>query len=247
MTEHTAAPRPDAPNAATRRRVLGAALWAPPAVTLAAAAPAFASSQTYDLRVQTFQFNEASNWSNATTDGLYGVGYVSWRVRVCNDGPLQAPAGTGLDVGLGMGPYFDGVGLVSGGGLNVNHLGVSQRYEEATMYNDDSYFRSFWKFTINSAIPVGCFDLKFTARLRRQPIDSRNRVQDLSNRSFESKNYNINTIARLTPPNSGDRIGSNNNDTTDNTRGIRVHINTNASTSQVTGTYTALPQSAPTS
>ena len=72
-------------------------------------------------------------------------------------------------------------------------------------------------------------------------------MQDTSNRNFDSKNYNINTIARLTPPDSVDRIGSNNNDTTDNTRGIRVHINSNSGTGAVAGSYSELPQTKPTS
>lgn len=232
------------PAGPSRRAVITRAAWTVPAVAVASAAPAYANSQSYDLRVQTFQFNESLNWThtNGNTSALYGLGYVTWDVRVCNDGALVAPAGSVLAAGMGMGPYFDDMSLVSNGGLAVTYLGASERYEVPTNYDDDAYFRSYWKFTLGQ-VPVGCFTLTFKARLRRQPFGTYGRVQDLSAPSLESKSYNINTLATLTPPDNVDRLSSNNSDTTDFTKAIRVHVNSNSSSNQLAGTYTPLPSS----
>lgn len=232
------------PAGPSRRAVITRAAWTVPAIAVASAAPAYANSQSYDLRVQTFQFKESLNWTpeNGGTSALYGLGYVTWDVRVCNDGALVAPAGTVLAAGMGMGPYFDDMSLVSGGGLAVNYLGASARYEVPTNYEDDAYFRSYWRFQLGQ-VPVGCFTLTFKARLRRQPFGTYARVQDVSMPNLESKTYYINTLAALTPPDNVDRNSSNNSDGTDNTKAIRVHVNANASSAQQPGTYTALPQS----
>src|SRR4051794_31345373 len=90
----------------TRRSIVKTAAWATPGIAVAVAAPAASASvivpPAYDLSVQSFQFNESANWTGTTsgTNALYGVGYVTWNVRVCNNGPDEAPAGTLLDMGV---------------------------------------------------------------------------------------------------------------------------------------------------
>ncbi|MDD0857195.1 hypothetical protein NHF46_04115 [Arthrobacter alpinus] len=109
MTSGNARPR-------SRRTVVRAAAWDTPVVASVVVPPA------YDLTVQSFQFNEAANWTHPTNGqtALYGLGFVTWRVRICNTGPNEAPAGGLLDIGVGMGPYFDTFSIVNSGGLSLS-------------------------------------------------------------------------------------------------------------------------------
>lgn len=227
-----------------RRPILKGAVWSMPVLAAAVAAPAAAASvitdPDYDLGVQTFQFDQPSNFTpeGSGVSTLYGLGGVTWTVNITNSGPETAPAGSLLSFGVGMGPYFDAFAVQSSDGLDLTFL---ERSEEATSYNSDAYFRTFWTMQVDTALlPGATHELKVQARLRRTPIAGYTPVVDNANADSTSKTYNLNTIVRLTPPDAGDRTESNNSGLTDTMRPVRVHTNDNTSSTQEPGDYTAL-------
>jgi len=234
----------------SRRTMIKAAAWSVPVVAAAVATPLAAASDDppapapdFDLSGTTGNFSPNANFTSANGNitGYYGVGFVRWDVTISNAGPDAIAAGSLVQFGLGMGPYFDSFEVVNNGGLALSSS--STRTQEAISYGGDNYFRSFWRFTITQSIPAGAsFSLRVKARLRRQPINGYSLVQTGTN--VDWKGYNIQTFLRLTQAGGGDRDSANNNAQSGTNNTVIVHANSYATATAVPNSrYVELPQS----
>ena len=79
--------QPDPPPGSTRRTLMRATMWTAPAVAVATAAPAFATSGTNDI--QNVMYRKIVEVPG-TENGFYGAD----NIMVTNDGPKTLAAGT---------------------------------------------------------------------------------------------------------------------------------------------------------